>query len=158
MRRVLRVLLRTAAVACIAVAIVTAAFWPISYRHIDIVALRVAPHHAIAVGDRQGRVMAGLISVGPGRWIETERFDVGPPDNLPDDPPGSRLGFYVEFGPESYVMLPTPVAILFLLALSALAWQAARRLVPRPDSARCAVCGYDLRATPDRCPECGTIP
>jgi hypothetical protein len=54
------------------------------------------------------------------------------------------------------------VALWFPLILSALLpagrivlWRRRRRRI----AARiCPACGYDLRATPDRCPECGAVP
>lgn len=58
--------------------------------------------------------------------------------------------------PYSAIIVPIwmPLAIL-----SVLLYVQRRRWLPhrRPEGA-CAVCGYDLRATPDRCPECGAIP
>jgi hypothetical protein len=37
-------------------------------------------------------------------------------------------------------------------------WSRRRRRHRRRAAACCVSCGYDLRATPDECPECGTIP
>ena len=43
-------------------------------------------------------------------------------------------------------------------ALPALWLLARRRRRRRSSSGYCLTCGYDLRATPDRCPECGVVP
>jgi len=37
-------------------------------------------------------------------------------------------------------------------------WLIGRYRVRKPKESMCAKCGYDLRATPERCPECGTVP
>jgi hypothetical protein len=56
-----------------------------------------------------------------------------------------------------------PIWPVFLLtALMPLLWSVVRRSrrrgARRVAAGRCPNCNYDLRATPDRCPECGTVP
>ncbi len=50
-----------------------------------------------------------------------------------------------------------PYISMFILAAPLFYWLVAKKKAPRKIGL-CSACGYDLRATPDRCPECGTIP
>jgi membrane protein implicated in regulation of membrane protease activity len=61
---------------------------------------------------------------------------------------------------EDRLALAAPHWALALLAILLVALPALFRRLRgrrRRKSNRCATCGYDLRATPDRCPECGTM-
>ncbi len=62
---------------------------------------------------------------------------------------GAGSGFYCHEWRIAYWFVA-----VFLLLLPATF--AAHRIFRRAEIGRCACCGYDLRATPDQCPECGT--
>jgi len=51
-----------------------------------------------------------------------------------------------------------PCWLVFGCTLGTATYVARRALSGARTAGRCRRCGYDLRATPDRCPECGTVP
>jgi hypothetical protein len=59
-----------------------------------------------------------------------------------------------------YLGVAVPFWLLALLCAipPALRWNPRRARRRRAAAGLCPACGYDLRATPERCPECGTIP
>src|SRR5687768_2257204 len=94
--------------------------------------------------------LAAMIFVGSNMyWGVTNR-----------NPTGSHYLFQREvpepWGPRLWLGLEPAALAAFLLA----AWSLYRFIIHRRRSHRpgfCRACGYDLRATPGRCPECGTI-
>jgi hypothetical protein len=66
-------------------------------------------------------------------------------------PPGLDITIYLR-----YWLLTLVFAISPMIELQRLLSR--RKQTLRQLRNHCANCGYDLRATPDRCPECGTVP
>jgi hypothetical protein len=52
---------------------------------------------------------------------------------------------------------PHALAMMILAAPAVIGLRRVQARLHRRRSGLCPSCGYDLRATPDRCPECGTI-
>jgi hypothetical protein len=52
--------------------------------------------------------------------------------------------------------IPVEIIVVVLLVAAGLFAIRSRRERRRQGQSLCAVCGYDLRAAPERCPECGT--
>lgn len=100
----------------------------------------------------------------PGNSFHHFRRQLKPPMFVPAS---NRLGFghhrlestkpAVSMFEDTYVV---PLWLIMLIfAIPPLRWlQLHRRRRILETMGACAVCGYDLRATPDRCPECGTVP
>ena len=109
----------------------------IMYPHGDLVE-DPAPPYVLKVAEGRG-VTIIVDRIGFGYWTET-----GKVFSLETRTWGCLLPFW--FLTLLTSLLPGTRLLLFL-----------RRRRKRSESF-CQKCGYDLRATPDRCPECGTIP
>lgn len=85
------------------------------------------------------------------------------PFQMPNHALLNRMGFdarakELPLGTDYVVVVPYYALAMAAFGVGALAYLRRRLLLRSQAVGRCSVCGYDLRATPDQCPECGTIP
>ncbi len=171
MKRFLRQLFSSLVLLSLLLCVATTVFWMRSYRYIDVLDFhRLSAHYdyrvisnlGVIVFDRNNYAEDGNgfnswpISDGPttadgffdGSSVEKRSFRLG----------SFALGqFYGGTMPaeDSVLILPDFLCVALLIAPTT-AWLLRWRRTSHRYG-QCTRCGYDLRATPDRCPECGNI-
>src|SRR4051812_11707366 len=173
MRRLLRILLNAATVLSLVLCMVTVAAWVRSYQARDSVWWTTAkPRLELEAVTYRGGLIAGfarpvgtwdgwrLPGAGWNPWPAQSYAEMGAPQGTLSN----RLGFALYHSQNRWYEwrhLACPYWFIVLLtailpAARLAGWRRrARRLRLRPGL--CQHCGYDCRATPDRCPECGRV-
>ncbi|MDB5324357.1 MAG: hypothetical protein JWN40_5988 [Phycisphaerales bacterium] len=173
MRRLLRILLNTATVLSLVLCAATMAAWVRSYQVRDVGSWSMAsPRLDLAVNTYRGGLFAGfyksvgtqdnLDSPGTGGWYHTPTLSYTDSDG-PQGTLFNRFGFALDYSRNSayenrYLACPYWFILLLTSILPAArlaAWRRRRVRRLRVGAGLCQHCGYDCRATPDRCPECG---
>jgi hypothetical protein len=156
----------------LALAVVTVPLWARSYWVADAWGWS-SEKRSVQCGLARGRLRLDTTRLGEAGGVWSGPAFVHARYRAQDDPPTGRLpasvrnlGFAAEHriagkNYESFLVLTPLWAVLLFFSAAALLsrglGQAARR-ARRRAAGLCADCGFDLRATPDRCPECGAEP
>ncbi len=158
-----RKLFNIAAVLSLVLCVATVAIWIRSHRRSDELCWCSSTTGYIPVVSVQSGEGSAMFVYHPTLPKDrlTFHFQSTPINTFPGwDWPGTsalnRLGFYGRWGLDRVVFLPFWAVLLVSSFLPAIWLGCQRRRSRRRKLGRCLRCGYDLRATPDRCPECGT--
>ena len=161
-RRVLSLLSLLACAACVLL-------WARSYHACDVLVRQKGPDDRVCVTSEFGKLVVEVEAPPAGAVLDGwEYFDSPLPRRWPVargalgfDVYGGRVTHYVRLPPTPLkgVALPHWFLVLTTATLPGAALVRMRRratALRRAAAGLCARCGYDLRASPTRCPECGT--
>jgi hypothetical protein len=171
-RRLPRILLNAATAGSLLLCVATVVLWVLSYSREDALADCQPTTERGVISTRGCLLFYDEAAIGSYRfptpigWAHVSALT--PATDIADYAPSNTTrfatlaGFGVLAGDTGRYTVTARIVPYWFVVLAAavlpLAWLRTRRQRRRSPSGLCPSCGYDLRATPERCPECGTIP